>query len=510
MGPTYLPLALTFDDVLLEPRKADISRSEVSLRAQVTKKIWINIPILSAAMDTVTESAMAIVLGKLGGLGVLHRNSSIAFQITELRKVKKTKLIAAGAVGPADLERAIALDKAGADIIVVDTAHAHNTRAIKSAREIKKKIKAQLIVGNIATREAAVELAKFADGIKVGIGPGSICTTRIIAGIGIPQLTAIMNVVAVAKKYKLRPVIPIEEIKKNAASFVKQAMMVLHDDPETHEIRYNSEWLGKLSAKDLLELMSTVTLEKLMSRDMFKKRQAEGKEIYSHELVYPILQGYDSVALKADLVVIGSDQLFNEMMGRELEAKFNLPPQVVLTTKITPGTDGKEKQSKSLGNYIGLNHSPREKFGRIMSIPDNLIAEYFRVYTTVPLEDISKMESTVGKTDPMKFKTELAKAIVARYYGEKAAQAEAEWFQKTFSEKTMPEDIPVVKIGGGSANILEVLTKCFGSAKSKTELRKLIQDRAVSVDGAAVSDAKANIKLPAKIKVGKRNWFNVK
>jgi IMP dehydrogenase len=200
------PLGLTFDDVLLQPQASGVSRGEVTLRTRLTKKLTIQIPIIAAAMDTVSETAMAISLGKLGGVAVLHRNCSIEKQVGMLKAVKRAGVLAAAAVGPGDLERALALDKAGADVIVVDTAHAHNLRALKSAREIKKATKAQLIVGNIATREAAVELAKFADGIKVGIGPGSICTTRVVAGVGVPQLTAILNVVEIVKKKKI-PVI---------------------------------------------------------------------------------------------------------------------------------------------------------------------------------------------------------------------------------------------------------------------------------------------------------------
>lgn len=308
---------------------------------------------------------------------------------------------------------------------------------------------------------------------------------------------------------KLRPIIPPEEIKRNALAFVKQAMMVLHDDPATHEIRYNGEWLNKLSAKDLLQLMSSFTVDKLLSRDMFRRRQKEGKEIYEHEMVYPLLQGYDSVALKADIAVIGTDQLFNEMIGRELQAKAGQAPQVVITTKITPGIDGGEKQSKSIGNYIGLNHVPREKFGRIMSIPDRLVAGYFRVYTIVPLESIAEMEKTIGRTEPMKFKLELAKAIVARYHGEAAARAEAEWFRRTFSDQAMPADAPVVAFGKSKSDLFSVLVKCFGGSKSKSDIRRLIDQNAVTVSGKTISKPEAEINLPAEVKVGKRNWFKV-
>lgn len=191
---------LTFDDVLLEPRESAVIRDQLKLETKLTKKITIRIPLVAAAMDTVSENAMAVSLGRLGGLAILHRNCSIETQVSWVKKVKKAKQIAGAAVGPGDLARALALDRAGADVIVVDTAHAHDLRSLASAKEIKRKIKTQLIVGNVGTAEAAAELCKFADGIKVGIGPGSICTTRIVAGIGVPQLTAIIDVVKVASK----------------------------------------------------------------------------------------------------------------------------------------------------------------------------------------------------------------------------------------------------------------------------------------------------------------------
>ena len=199
-------LALTFDDVLLEPRESGVVRDGVNLETKLTKKIKLKIPILAAAMDTVSEDAMAVALGRLGGMAVIHRNCSIQRQVAMVKKAKKARVLVGAAVGSYDLERAKALDKAGADVIVVDTAHAHNLMTIKGAKDIKQAVKAQLIVGNIATKEAAAELIKFADAIKVGVGPGSICTTRVVAGIGVPQLTAILDVAAVAKKKKI-PVI---------------------------------------------------------------------------------------------------------------------------------------------------------------------------------------------------------------------------------------------------------------------------------------------------------------
>jgi len=313
-------------------------------------------------------------------------------------------------------------------------------------------------------------------------------------------------------KSKTRPIIPIEEIQQNADAFIKQAMMVLYDDPNLVEIRRNSEWYDPMKAKDLLSLMSLVTHDRLISRDMFQKRIETGQEIYENELVYPILQGYDSVALKADATVIGSDQLFNEMMGRFFQEKYGEPAQVIITTKITAGIDGKGKQSKSLGNYIGLNHSPREKFGRLMSIPDTLIIDYMKVYTDVPLDEIVKIEQDLS-TDPKKYKLMLAQEIVKRYHGEKVAEEEVEWFEKTFSQKQVPDEAIPVSIGADSASLIDILKKCFDDEKmSNNDLRRLITQNAVTIDERKANDPFELIKLsssPLNFKVGKRNWFKV-
>lgn len=313
-------------------------------------------------------------------------------------------------------------------------------------------------------------------------------------------------------KSRMRPIIPPEEIKKNAEAFINQTKMVLDDDPNLVEVKRNSEWYNNLSAKELLSLLSMVTHDRLMAREMFRKRIQEGKEIYEHELVYPVLQGYDSVMLQADLTIIGSDQLYNEMMGRFFQEKFGQTPQVIITTKITPGIDGKEKQSKSLGNYIGLAHSPREKFGRIMSMPDNLIIEYFKVYTEIPLEKIDQMEKDLP-SDPMRFKFLLAKKIVQRYHGERVAEEELQWFKKTFSEQQIPEEASVISLNKQSANAFEILRRCFVfQEKSNSEIRRLIKQGAVRIDSRTVENAEEEISLPAdgiKVKVGKRVWFRV-
>lgn len=210
-----IALALTFDDVLLIPQESDVQPSAVTLETKLTKRLSLRVPLLSSAMDTVTEAAMAIAMAEAGGLGVLHRNCTVEEQVRMVKSVKGStfsssrsnlnRLIGA-AVGPHDLDRAKALDRAGVDVIVIDCAHAHKPDIREDARKIKKAVKAQLIVGNIATAAAARYLLSIADALKVGVGPGSICTTRIVAGVGVPQLTAIMDVAAVASRAKV-PVI---------------------------------------------------------------------------------------------------------------------------------------------------------------------------------------------------------------------------------------------------------------------------------------------------------------
>lgn len=210
-----IPEALTFDDVLIRPTASEIEPSQANLKAEIARGFFLNLPILSAAMDRVTEAKMAITLARLGALGVLHRNCPAAYEVRMVKEVKSKHLPVAAACGPFDGARALALQAAGCDIVVVDCAHGHNLKVIRSARNIRRKLKrSKLIVGNIATKEAARALVSFADGVKVGVGPGSICTTRIVSGVGMPQLAAVMEVVEVASKKKV-PVIADGGIRKS-------------------------------------------------------------------------------------------------------------------------------------------------------------------------------------------------------------------------------------------------------------------------------------------------------
>ena len=309
-----------------------------------------------------------------------------------------------------------------------------------------------------------------------------------------------------------RPIIPREEIEKNAEEFIRQAKMVLRfDDPNLLEIRKNSEWFSEYSLADFLKLLAMVTHARLISRDMFQRRIEKQEDIYMHEMIYPILQGYDSYVLESDLTIIGSDQLFNEMLGRFYQQKLGQKPQVIITTKITPGIDGKAKQSKSLDNYIGLGHSSRDKFGRSMKIPDELIVDYLKIYTNVPMDEISRVEKEIV-SDPMKWKKFLAREILKRYHNEADVQNEQEWFENTFSKKITPDDIPVLEVDESQWVAIDLVKKHFDKSKSNSELRRLFKQGAVSLNDRKISafDEKVDVASEDVVKVGKRTWFKVR
>ena len=310
----------------------------------------------------------------------------------------------------------------------------------------------------------------------------------------------------------LRPLIPQAEIEANAQAFLEQAGLVLRcDDPQLYEVRRNSEWYEHMSAAELLSLLSMVTHARLASRDMFRERMQQGQDIHMHEMIYPALQGYDSFALESDLTIIGSDQLFNEMMGRFYQERLGQPPQVIITTKITPGIDGKAKQSKSLGNYIGLSHSPRDKFGRVMTLPDHLIPSYLEVYTDIPLEQVAEVAKRVGD-EPMKCKLSLAHEIVRRYHGAEVADQEQEWFLQTFSARKTPVDIPEMLIEPGERSAFDLVKVFFGSQKSHRELRRLFVQGAVSLNEQAIRKAEQRVEIHDGdvLRVGKRTWVRLR
>lgn len=314
-------------------------------------------------------------------------------------------------------------------------------------------------------------------------------------------------------KSKAREVPTEKEIKRNAEEFIKQVGQILLTSPDVFEIRRNSEWYEDMPLSEFLSLLSMVTHARLIQRDMFQKRINNNDEIFVHELLYPVLQGYDSKMLNSDLTIVGTDQLFNELMGRFYQEKFGQQPQVVATTLITPGTDGKEKQSKSLGNYIALADSARDKFGKVMSIPDSLIVSYLEVYTEVSQTRINELQEGIaaGSLNPMIAKKELAEAIVARYHGPTIAIAERRWFEDVFSKGNLPSDIPEIAVVG-TDSLLDLLKKCLPK-QSNSQLRRLVEQGAVRLNNEKASSESIyetpNVEDGHIIQIGKKKWFKI-
>jgi tyrosyl-tRNA synthetase len=309
-----------------------------------------------------------------------------------------------------------------------------------------------------------------------------------------------------------RPVLTPAEIDANAASFLAQISLVLRTDPDVFEVRRNSEWFGSMDTVTLLGLFSQVTHAQLMAREMFRTRIAEGREIALHELIYPVLQGYDSFAMNSDLTVVGTDQLFNEQLGRHFQQRLGAPPQVVITSTITPGIDGGPKQSKSLNNYIALTDTPRDKFGKLMSLPDSLVETYARVYTELPLDTVAALGDAAIQGGPpaRDAKLRLASAVVTRYHGAGAARTELEAFTATFSKREDPTDIPEVTINAPSATLLELL-QAARPDNSRSELRRLICQGAVLVGGTKKTDPEERLEVvdDTILRSGRRTWHRI-
>lgn len=312
-------------------------------------------------------------------------------------------------------------------------------------------------------------------------------------------------------KTKTRPELSETDIKKNIASIKKEINCILRTEPRVFELRQSSEWYNRFKLKDFLRLLSWVTHARLIERSMFQERIKKGGEIYMHELIYPILQGYDSVELRSDLTIIGSDQLFNEHMGRFFQEKLGQAPQAIISLKILPGLEGKEKMSKSLGNYVGLADPPADKFGKIMSIPDDLIIPYLEVYTDVPREKISSIGNEIkAGGNPMNGKLFLAEAVVARYHGEQRGYEEKARFLQIFSRRETPQDAESVVYERNKDTILDLVVKSGGAA-SRAEARRLLQQGAVDIGGKIIKESGMKLNVPdgTALKVGKRKFYKI-
>lgn len=301
-----------------------------------------------------------------------------------------------------------------------------------------------------------------------------------------------------------------KEVKKLAANYIKQALKIL--DPKKTVVRYNSEWYDKMSAEELIRLMSRFTHSQMIERDMFQKRIKAGLEIGFHEPVYPLLQAYDSVMLKDDLTVVGTDQLFNEMRGRDLQRDFKQDPQAIITVPLLPGIDGVQKMSQSLGNYIGITEDAKTQYGKTMSIPDMLIYPYFEWATNINSEGLTRIKKQLKDphTNPRDLKMELAHRIVSMYHSKEAADKTQADFIKVFREHTAPGNIPVITLKQ-TTPLIDILLD-NGLIASRSEFRRLLQQKGIKVDGQVVTDPHYSIdpKRGATIQIGKRRFLRVK
>jgi len=302
-----------------------------------------------------------------------------------------------------------------------------------------------------------------------------------------------------------------EEVKENAKTYLAQVYKILDKDKTT--VAYNSEWMNKFSSVNMIELAAHYTVARMLERDDFQKRLAQNLPVSIHELMYPLIQGYDSVALKSDVELGGTDQKFNLLVGRDLQRAYGQKPQVVLTMPLLEGTDGVQKMSKSLGNSIGVFDAPNDMFGKIMSISDDLMWRYYELLSQVNAEELEtlKKQAASGALNPKNAKVDLAKEIVARYHSPELAETALTEFENVFKKKNLPEDIPVAKgWGNGLQGICNIL-KDHKMTDSTSAARRLIQQGSVTVNGEKISDV--NQELPGNqeylIKVGKKRFLKI-
>ena len=314
-----------------------------------------------------------------------------------------------------------------------------------------------------------------------------------------------------------RPQLTSKQVAANAQTYVNQAFKIL--DPEKTTLRHNSEWLLSMGLEDILKVTGLFTVARILERDDFSKRYNGNLPIGVHEFLYPIMQAYDSVMIKADVELGGTDQLFNLMAGRELMEKMGMEPQVCLTLPLLEGTDGVRKMSKSYGNYVGLTDEPADMFGKVMSIPDEIMVKYFRLASTLSVDEIDSIEAglAAGELHPNKVKRQLAANIVAAYHGEEAAGAAEADFDRVFKNHDAPKDIPefaadLTPNDEGKVYLAKLIADA-GLAKSAGEARRLIDGGGVKVNGAAIPAKEYNVDpsmlAGAVLQVGKRKFVRL-
>jgi tyrosyl-tRNA synthetase len=314
-------------------------------------------------------------------------------------------------------------------------------------------------------------------------------------------------------KSQTRPQLTREEIAANAETYKRQIFKLL--DPDKTEIRFNSEWMDKFDAYSFVRLAARTTVKQILERDDFRKRLSEERPIALHELLYPLTQAYDSVALEADVELGGTDQKFNLLLGRSLQREYGQDPQVALITPLLEGTDGVQKMSKSLGNYIGITEPPPEMFGKIMSITDDLMWRYYELLTDLGHKEIVELRvlAEAGARNPRDLKVELAKRVIADFHSQPAADAAEEEFNRVFRRKEAPDEIEERALAAGAWKLPRLLVETK-LAPSMAEARRLIEQGGVRADGERVARPDAEIELQADrallLQVGKRHFLRVR
>ncbi len=312
-------------------------------------------------------------------------------------------------------------------------------------------------------------------------------------------------------KSETRKALTREDVAANAESYKEQVFKIL--DPEKTRIVFNSEWLSKLDSFDMIRLASELTVARMLEREDFKVRFREGNPISIHEFMYPLIQGYDSVALKADVELGGTDQLFNLLMGRDLQRSRGQAPQVVLTLPLLEGLDGVNKMSKSLGNYIGVSEPANDIYGKVLSASDELMFRYYDLLSDLSRDEIAVLKADMesGKLHPKEIKKQLARELTARFHSQEAAVQAEENFEKVFRKGGLPDDIAKKKISAEEAIWLPQLLVDLDMVKSTSDGRRMIKQNAVSVDGEKVTDLKMNVAPQGEllVKVGKRRFCKV-
>ena len=312
-------------------------------------------------------------------------------------------------------------------------------------------------------------------------------------------------------KSETRKSLTPEEVKENAQTYLEQVHKILDKNKTT--VMFNSEWMNKFSSTDMINLAARYTVARMIERDDFQKRLANHQPVSIHELLYPLIQGYDSVAMKSDVELGGTDQKFNLLVGRDLQRAYQMKPQNIITMPLLEGTDGVQKMSKSLGNSIGVMDSPGEMFGKIMSVSDDLMWRYFELLSDTAADDLKTLQEKTanGEMNPKNVKVQLGKKLVARYHSKEAAEQAAQEFENVFKDKNLPTDIPTVKTWGAEPRWIGKVLADSKVCASTSDAKRMIKQGAVSVDGEKVADENLALNGGQEylIKVGKKRFLKI-